>query len=165
MDLRRLRAGEWIAALSGVLLLVALFVPWYERGPVACIALAGVKCPNPDQFTGWESFAVIDVVLALVALYALAVWGVTATQPTGAIGIAMDAILALLGIVAMVIVGLPLGSTAALGRHVERTTGVYLALAGARGVAVGGWLAMENERGPAEPRTGPQRVPPPEPAQ
>jgi hypothetical protein len=164
MDLRRLRAGEWIAALSGVLLLVALFVPWYERGPVACIALAGVKCPNPEQFTGWESFAVIDVVLALVALYALAVWVVTATQPTGAIGIAMDATLALLGIAATVIVGLRLASMPDLGRHVERTVGVYLALAGALGVAVGGWLAMENERGPAEPRTQPERVPPPEPA-
>ena len=164
MDLRRLRAGEWIAALSGVLLLVALFVPWYERGPVACIALAGVECPNPKQFTGWDSFAVIDVVLALVALYALAVWAVTATQPTGAIGIAMDATLALLGIAATVIVGLRLASMPDLGPHVERTAGVYLALAGALGVAVGGWLAMQNERGPAEPRTQPERVPPPEPA-
>ena len=165
MDLRRLRAGEWIAALSGVLLLVALFVPWYERDPVACIALAGVECPNPKQFTGWGSFAVIDVVLALVAVYALAVCVVTATQPTGAIGIAMDATLALLGIAATVIVGLRLASMPDLGPHVERTAGVYLALAGALGVAVGGWLAMQNERGPAEPRTQPERVPPPEPAQ
>jgi hypothetical protein len=164
MDLRRLRAGEWIAALSGGLLLVSLFVPWYERGPVACIALAGVECPNPERFTGWESFAVIDVALAAVALFALAVWVVTATQPTGAIGIASDAILTLLGIAATVIVAVRLANIPDLGRHVERTTGVYLALAGALGVAIGGWLSMQNERGPAEPRVEPERVPPPEPA-
>ena len=29
MDLRRLRAGEWVAAASGVALLVSLFLPWY----------------------------------------------------------------------------------------------------------------------------------------
>src|SRR5947207_6767583 len=104
MDLRRLRAGEWIAALSGVLLLVSLFVPWYHRGPVACIALRGVQCPNPDRFTAWESFAVIDVVLALVALFAIAVWVVTAAQRTGAIAIAMDSLLAVAGVMATVIV-------------------------------------------------------------
>jgi hypothetical protein len=165
MDLRRLRAGEWVAALSGVLLLVSLFVPWYERGPVACIAVVGVDCPNPAKFTGWESFAVIDVALAAVALFALAVWVVTATQPTGAVGIAMDAILALLGIAATAIAAIRLANIPDLGRQVERSIGVYLALAGALGVAIGGWLSMQNERGPAEPRTEPERVPPPEPAQ
>jgi hypothetical protein len=164
MDLRRLRAGEWIAALSGALLLASLFVHWYHRGPVACIALAGVKCPSPDGFSGWESFAVIDVALALVGLFALALWVITATQPTAAMGIAMDALLTLLGIVATVIVIVRLANLPDLGPHVKRTTGIYLALAGALGVVIGGWLAMQNERVPADLRPEPDRVPPPEPA-
>jgi hypothetical protein len=165
MDLRRLRAGEWIAALSGVLLLVSLFVPWYDRGPVACIALAGVECPNPDRFTAWESFSLIDVVLALVALFALAVWVVTATQRTAAIAIAMDAVLVPLGVMATVIVVIRLSSLPDLGPHVGRAVGVYLALAGALGISVGAWLAMRNERSPMQPLPEVERVPPPEPAQ
>jgi uncharacterized membrane protein YfcA len=164
MDLRRLRVGEWIAALSGGLLIVSLFVHWYRRGPVACIALAGVKCPNPEGFTGWESFAVIDVVLAAVAVFALAVWVVTVTQQTVAIAIAMDTLLALLGIVATIIVAIRLADLPDLGPHVERTTGVYLALGGALGVVTGAWLAMHDERAPTQPRPEPQAVSPPEPA-
>ena len=34
MDLRRLRAGEWLAAAAGVALVVSLFLPWYEIGGV-----------------------------------------------------------------------------------------------------------------------------------
>ena len=64
MDLRRLRAGEWIAGISGLVLLVALFLPWYGDD-------AGSR-------TGWESLGALDVVLALVALSALAIPVVTA---------------------------------------------------------------------------------------
>lgn len=64
MDLRRLRAGEWIAALGGVALLVALFLPWYDEGAASR--------------TGWESFAVLDVIFAVVAVAAVLLLVVTA---------------------------------------------------------------------------------------
>ena len=32
MDPRRLSAGEWIGAAGGVVLVVALFLPWYRVG-------------------------------------------------------------------------------------------------------------------------------------
>ena len=38
MDLRRLRAGEWIAGVSGVVLLVSLFLPWYRGRDASRIA-------------------------------------------------------------------------------------------------------------------------------
>ena len=75
MDLRRLRAGEWITALGGVALLVALFLPWYDEG-------AG--SPN-----GWESFAILDVILAIVGVAAVLVVVVTATQRSPAVPLAM----------------------------------------------------------------------------
>src|SRR5918995_8316 len=60
MDLRRLRAGELLAGITGLVLLVALFVPWYSDE-------VGTR-------TGWESLGALDVVLALTALFgALAV--------------------------------------------------------------------------------------------
>jgi hypothetical protein len=105
------------------------------------------------------------VVLTLVALFALAVWVVTATQRTAAIAIAMDAVLVPLGVMATVIVVIRLSSLPDLGPHVGRAVGVYLALAGALGISVGAWLAMRNERSPMQPLPEVERVPPPEPAQ
>ena len=63
MDLRRLRVGEWVAAASGVALLVSLFLPWYE-----------------PTTSGWESLAAIDVLLALVAASGVLLAIVTAVQ-------------------------------------------------------------------------------------
>ena len=47
MDLRRLRVGEWLAAVSGLALLASLFLPWY----------------GPGSVTGWEALSAIDVLL------------------------------------------------------------------------------------------------------
>ena len=66
MDLRRLRAGEWIVALSGVALLGSLFAPWYAGGR-----------------TGWEALAANDVILALIAGAAVALWLITASLSHG----------------------------------------------------------------------------------
>jgi hypothetical protein len=168
MDLRRLRAGEWIAVLSGAVLLVSLFLPWYRRGPVACIALVGQECPNPERFTGFEAFSVIDWVLAAVGLFAIAVFLVTLTQRTAALPIAMDALLTIAGAIAAVIVLIRLLNIPdGLGPHVERSGGAWVALAGALGTAVGAWLAMRDERrgrpGESADAANPP-MPPPEPA-
>ena len=42
MDLRRLRAGEILLAVSGLVLLVSLFLPWYGTAGDA-------------ELTGWEA--------------------------------------------------------------------------------------------------------------
>ena len=66
MDLRRLRSGEWIAGVSGLVLLVALFLPWYSD--------------DGGSRTGWQSLGALDVVLAVVALAAIAIPIVTALE-------------------------------------------------------------------------------------
>src|SRR3954452_2745046 len=89
MDLRRLRAGEWITALGGAILLVALFIPWYDEGAV-----------DP---TGWQALAVPDMILAIAAIAALLVPVVTAQQRTPAVPLAMDALVALAGLIAVIL--------------------------------------------------------------
>jgi hypothetical protein len=132
MDVRRLRAGEWVAGLSGGLLLVSLFLPWY--GP-----------------TAWEALAVNDVLLALIAAVAVALPLITATQGVPAVPVAFGAILALAGAVATALVLIrvawpPDGAGA-------REPGIWLALAGAVGSAAGGWLTIRDERLSAPGRT------------
>jgi hypothetical protein len=145
MDLRRLRAGEWILALSGVVLLVSLFLPWYR-----------------PSLTAWEALAVNDVILAVVGLAALAALVATATQRVPAVPIALEAMVAALGVVALLLVvvraiWLPDAAD-------QRDYGLWIGLAGAVGIVVGGWIGIRDERMPAAPKRpdpGPLPAPPP----
>jgi hypothetical protein len=131
MDLRRLRAGEWIVGLSGAALLVSLFLPWYDG-------------PGGGRLSGWEAFAVTDLALAVVAACAVSLVPVTATQRVPALPIALDAIVALLGIVATVLVVVRL--LALPGDAEELAGGIWLGLGAAVALVVGGWIAMRDER-------------------
>lgn len=151
MDLRRLRTGEWVAAASGMVLLLALFLPWYTV--------------DPGQSTSaWESFAILDIVLALIAVWAVALLLVTAAQPVPAVPVALAALVAIAGFVATVLVlirvlDLPGGAAG-------REWALWLGLAGSLGVLVGGLLATRDERlsppGRHTDITGRPAPPPPE---
>jgi hypothetical protein len=131
MDLRRLRAGEWIVAASGTTLLLALLLPWYELDGGATA-------------TGWEGLAVVDAVLAVIAAAAVALPLVTATQRVPAVPIALDALVTLAGLVAAVLV---LVRTLDLpGGAADREWALWLGLAGSVGILGGGMLAMRDER-------------------
>jgi uncharacterized membrane protein HdeD (DUF308 family) len=126
MDLRRLRAGEWIAALGGAALVVSLFLDWYA------------------DLTGWEALAVNDVVLGVIGSAAICLLLVTAAQRVPAVPVAFDALTVLAGIVATVLVTVrvlwPPGAAE------DREPALWLALAGALSIVVGAWLAMRDDR-------------------
>ena len=127
VDLRRLRAGEWTAALGGTLLLASLFLPWY----------------GPDV-TAWEAFAATDVLLALVAACGALLLVVTATQRAPALPLALDALVALAALAGLALVviralWLPAGAEG-------REWALWLGLAGALALEAGAWVAMRDER-------------------
>jgi hypothetical protein len=131
MDLRRLRAGEWIAALSGVVLLVSLFLPWYGAGA-------------DGDASGWEALAVVDIALALVAAFGVSLLVVTAAQRVPAVPIALSAIGTLVGLIGVVLVLVRLADVP--GGFDGREIGVWLGLLGAIGIVAGGGVAMRDER-------------------
>jgi hypothetical protein len=130
MDLRRLRLGEWVAGVSGLVLLVSLFLPWYGD--------------DAGQRTGWQSLGALDVVLAVVALAALAIPVVTAVHRVPAVPLAHESLTALVGILALVLVGVRVLNMPDWA--VEREWGLWVALATTLGVVVGGLTAMRDER-------------------
>jgi hypothetical protein len=128
MDLQRLRAGEWVAAASGVALFVSLFLPWY----------------GPGSLTAWESFAAIDVLLGLVAAAGVLLAIVTATHRVPAVPIALSTLVMFVGffgvlLVLIRVVDIPDGAGG-------REWALWLGLAGAAGVAAGAAIAMRDER-------------------
>jgi hypothetical protein len=157
MDLRRLRAGEWIMGASGLLLLVALFLPWYELGE-------GIVTGPPDVLdahaSAWDAFTILDVLLAVGALAAVAVVVVTAFEAVPAVPIAMQSLVTLFAILLLLLVVFRLAdppdltfleSTVVPGARadveaVDRAAGAWLGLLGVLGTAVGGLIAMRDER-------------------
>jgi hypothetical protein len=148
MDLRRLRAGEWIAGISGLVLLVALFLPWYggEAGsppPKGWTAYAPLE-NGAASLTGWQSLGALDVVLAIVALSALAIPAVTAFHRVPALPLAHQSLTTLFAMLAVLLVLIRVLNMPdwAAGRE----WGLWVALASALGVAAGSLIAMRDER-------------------
>ena len=79
VELSRLRPGDLIAAAGGVALLVVMFLEWYAAGGVTRVGDQEIEVSVGAN--AWEAFAVTDIWLALTALAALALAGLTATPP------------------------------------------------------------------------------------
>jgi hypothetical protein len=150
----RLRPGDLLAGLAGVALLVSLFLPWYTVVPAG----------NPD-LTGWQSFAVIDVLLALAAAVGIAVAVVTAVRRTPALPVALDVIAVLAGALATLLVAIRILNQPGPNEFLDVAFGAWLGLAGAVGITAGGWWATADERnrGVPAPRVEVRPAPPPGP--
>src|SRR5947209_6961054 len=92
--LHRLRLGELLAAPSGLLLGVALFLPWYQ-----------FPSGNLDA---WSAFAVTWILIAPAALAATALTWVTLTRESPALPVALAVWTTLLGLLAGATVGVRL---------------------------------------------------------
>jgi len=137
MDLRRLRAGEWIAGVSGVVLFVSLFLPWYHVESVA------------RDLTAFQVFTMFDVVLVMVAALGAALVLVTAIQSTAAVGIALDALVTIVAaVVAILLVFrvLNLPGDLETDAGADQATFAWVGLAATFGVFAGALVAMRDER-------------------
>jgi hypothetical protein len=149
MDLRRLRAGEWILGAGSALLLLSLFTGWYEGKNVE----VRTATPSGDYtLTAFEAFGGIDLVLAGGALLGLALVAASAMQRVTAVSIAGSSLLTLVAVGLLVLVvyrtvRIPDFDT---GRGVffdsTRDTGIWLALAGCGLMLAGSLASMRDER-------------------
>jgi uncharacterized membrane protein len=133
VDLRRLRAAEWIAVGGGAALIVSLLLPWYDA--------------PTEPLTGFEALTVIDVLLVLVALLALALGVLQATHDTPAKPVGAAVLTVVIGALGVLLVVFRLIDAPADGLEVRG--GAWLGLVAAVAIPVGGWrsLAAEYVRG------------------
>ena len=131
MDLRRLRAGEWIALAGGVLLLVSLFMPWY------------------DDVTGFEVLSVIDILLVLVAAVGVALAVLQAIQTSPALPVAFGVLSVTIGAIGVLLVLFRLID--APGDVGGPAAGAWLGLAASVAITAGGWRSLANEHVPHLP--------------
>jgi len=129
MSLKRLRAGELLALVGAVCVIVSLFEPWYE-GP-------------QGQLDAWDTFGPAIVLLMLTACAALVLVVAALTERSMALPVATIVWTVPLALAAVI---------AALVRLLERPdhatslcAGAWLALAGAVTILAGAWQAMRDE--------------------
>ncbi len=157
MDFRRVRVWDWLTALTGVVLLISLWLPWY-----------GVVGINANA---WEAFAYDDIILALAALGAIALVPITASQRAAAFPRLWARWLMWLALVAAILavirlISLPGVDTILAGgaAHITRKAGVFIGTAAAIVLVVFDWRSRRDTSLPGPLRTHPTVEPLPPPA-
>jgi hypothetical protein len=129
LALRRLRAGEWLAAAGGVAMIVALALPWYEVGG--------------ETASGYQAFTIIDVLLTLIALLALSLPVLQATRDSPAMPVGAGVLTAAWGFVAIALVLFRLIDDPFTGS--ELRIGAWIGLAAAVAIEAAAWLSLDDE--------------------
>ena len=148
MDFTRLTQGEKIAGASGVALILIMFIfKWFglEAGIAGFTAEAS---ENAWHAYGW--FLVLVLLVTGFAAIGLAL--IKASQTEVGLPVALSAIVAGLGIIAILIIVISIISPPNIagvdlpeGVDKTRKIGVWLGLIAAIGIAYGGWRAMQEE--------------------
>jgi hypothetical protein len=164
MDLSRLRRGELIAGIGGIVLLFALlFLNWYSVGSSVTTPLGdfsiGAELGAWDKQGFLGTLANLVILAAGVSAVGLAISA--AMSRTVALPIAASALTAGLGMAAVALVFGRMVFQPLPNELVDLEFGIFVALAGALAVAVGGWQSMEDEPGAVPPPrvtgTGPEQ--------
>ena len=157
MDTSKLSVGDQIAAVSGVVLLIALFLPWYGVD----VSVGGFSAS--ESVNAWEALDFVDILLFLIALVAI---GVPVAKATGNMPDDVPGpmvVLAAGGLAVLLVVfrliDLPTPDVEASGIDFGRKFGIFLGLIAAAGVTYGGWRANAEV-----PVSSAPAAPPPPPA-
>jgi hypothetical protein len=132
MDLRRLRPAEWVLTAAAAALVVSLFLPWYGLGRAG------------TTFTGWRSFAAVDVIVLACAAVALLAVFLQATQRTPALPVVSSVAAVWTGLVAVVIVALNVLDRP--DRFADTRYGAWIGLAATAVLLGSAWWSMRDER-------------------
>jgi hypothetical protein len=150
MDFTRLSQGEKVAGVSGILLILFMFVfKWFGLKFTGGVGTFGVSVEGSRN--AWGSYGFIDIVLFVTALAAIGLALLAASEGEIGLPVAASAIVAGLGILSVVLIVISIisppdfGVDAGSGLDHTRKIGVWLGLIAAAGVGVGGYMAMQEE--------------------
>jgi outer membrane biosynthesis protein TonB len=163
--------GELVAGAGGLLLLLAMFLPWFGLNGRARVPGSGeVITVGRGEIDAWEAFSGIDVLLLLVAALAVAllVLALLSTPPPElAVAVSgASAVAALLIVYRLIDVpDLPIGDPGDTAYETGRRIGAFFGLLCTAGIAWGagraGAAAAAAEPAAPEPSAEPQPKPAP----
>lgn len=137
MNFARIRPADVMVGASGLALLLLLFVDWYER--------------PEGSISAWGAFAVLDLLLALVAILALLLPVVTAMRKTPAWPTALTVLVPALALLMGLFLLYRLLDQPGPDAEVDLAAGAWLGSLALLAVFVSGGLAQRDERAPGLP--------------
>ena len=149
MDTNRLRTGELIAGIAGVVLLIVMFLSWY--GAPDSVTAGGVTIDVDDAASdlgidttvnAWQSFSFIDLVLFVTAVVAIGLAVATAMAQKVTLPVAASALTAGLGILSTLLIIYRILDPV---EDASRKFGIFIGLVAAAAIAYGGWRSMQEE--------------------
>jgi hypothetical protein len=147
---RRLRPGEWLAALAGIGLVASLGLDWYGvRGRDAALS-------------GFAAFDVVDILLALIAALGIALAVLQATRDRPALPVAASVFTVTFGLLGILLVLYRIANEPGPDEFLDVRAGAYLGLVAAVALTAGGWRSLATEWVPGlPPGPEPELRPPP----
>jgi cytochrome bd-type quinol oxidase subunit 2 len=168
-DLRRLRSGELIAGAGAILLLVSMFLDWYGVS-LSTVSLGSFQLPHAST-NAWDSFTVVDILLALTIASGLTLVWSQATRRSPAVPVAFSVLSTVLAILSALVtlwrivdppaIDLPGRLGAIVAPHLSRTVevGAWIGLLATVVTAVGAWRSLRQEGvAPEDERTSIETV-------
>jgi len=148
MDASKVKGGQLVAAVGGIILLVGLlFLKWYGFGGSVETPFGGAVKFSAADIGAWDGAGFLGTIANLVILVAgIAAVGLailTATARSVALPVAASALTAGLGIASVAMVVLRIFFRP--GSESDLKFGIFVGLVGAVVVAVGGWQSMKEE--------------------
>jgi hypothetical protein len=135
MDLRLVRRSEWLCGASGALLFLSLFSTWYK----------GVH--TSVGYSAWQSFAVIDIAMLVLAVMAICIVFVFSLRKLVAVGTALNALTAgLAPLVALAVAYRALVVPKLDFSGVSRSYGLWAGLGLCILIALWAWMSLRDER-------------------
>ena len=156
MDTSKLSVGDQVAAVSGIVLLVVMFLPWYGVE----VNVAGLSAST--SVTAWEAMSFIDILLFLVALVAIGVPVARASgslpddTPASLLLLTAGGIGLLLALYRLIDIPTPdIPAAAESSVDFGRKIGLFLGVLATAGITYGGWRANEEESVGSAPAPAP----------
>ena len=145
MDVNRLSQGQMVAAVSAILLFIFSFLPWF--GVSGGILSGGGVVAESKNFSLWEIENPLDIFLLIVIMVALLPALMTLAGGDADGGGLAGMATALLGGIGTLMIFYQLFDHDFFGVGFSTKIGFWLGLLACAGIAVGGYLSMQDEAG------------------
>jgi hypothetical protein len=142
MDVDRLSTGEKIAGVSAILLFIFMFFDWFTVS--ASNGFVSVSVGG----SAWDALDVIPIILLIAIIAAVGVAVIRLTEADFEPTISMNAAVAILGIISVLLILYRIISPPDSGFSeidVSPAVGIFLGLIAAAGIGYGGYRAMQEE--------------------
>ena len=166
MDFSKLKTSDWVIAASGLVLFIASFLDWFTVSVDGNDLFPGASAGGNGWDVGffWAGIPVL-IGLAMIAVVAIRAFSPDTKLPDLPIGwgqtLFIAGVIAAAIVLLLLVIGEDVDGGEAFGREVDRAFGLFLATLAAIGLAVGGFLAWQDEKSHASVGAGPAIPPPP----